>query len=54
MHRVGFEPTMPVFELAKTVHVLDRVGMVIGGEEIYLYILWREQPLLCNDCETGG
>jgi hypothetical protein len=27
---VGFEPTIPVFELAKTVHVLDRAATVIG------------------------
>jgi hypothetical protein len=27
---VGFEPTIPVFERAKTVHALDRVVIVIG------------------------
>jgi hypothetical protein len=27
---VGFEPTIPAFELAKTVHVLDRAATVIG------------------------
>jgi hypothetical protein len=30
MPRVGFEPTIPVFELAKTVHALDRAATVIG------------------------
>jgi hypothetical protein len=30
MPRVGFEPTIPVFELAKTVHSLGRVAIVIG------------------------
>jgi hypothetical protein len=30
MPGVGFEPTIPVFELAKTVHALDRVATVIG------------------------
>jgi hypothetical protein len=30
MPRVGFEPTIPVFELAKTVHALHRVAIVIG------------------------
>jgi hypothetical protein len=29
MPRVGFEPTISVFERAKTVHVLDRVATVI-------------------------
>jgi hypothetical protein len=28
--RVGFEPTIPVFERAKTVHALDRAATVIG------------------------
>jgi hypothetical protein len=27
---VGFEPTIPVFEWAKTVHALDRTAIVIG------------------------
>jgi hypothetical protein len=30
MPRVGFEPTIPVFERAKTVHDLDRAATVIG------------------------
>jgi hypothetical protein len=30
MPRVGFEPTIPVFERAKTVHALDRASTVIG------------------------
>jgi hypothetical protein len=29
MPRVGFEPTVPVFERAKTVHALDRAATVI-------------------------
>jgi hypothetical protein len=28
---VGFEPTIPVFERARTVHALDRALTVIGG-----------------------
>jgi hypothetical protein len=28
MHRVGFEPTTPVFVRAKTVYVLDRAATV--------------------------
>jgi hypothetical protein len=27
---VGFEPTIPAFERAKTVHVLDRAATVFG------------------------
>jgi hypothetical protein len=30
MLRVGFETTIPMFELAKTVHALDRAATVIG------------------------
>jgi hypothetical protein len=30
MPRVGFEPTIPVFERTKTVHALDRAATVIG------------------------
>jgi hypothetical protein len=30
MPRVGFEPTIPAFERAETVHALDREGTVIG------------------------
>jgi hypothetical protein len=28
---VGFEPTIPVFERAKTIHALDRAATVIGA-----------------------
>jgi hypothetical protein len=30
MPRVGFEPTIPVFEWAKTVHALDGAATVTG------------------------
>jgi hypothetical protein len=44
MPRVGFEPTMPVFEQDKTVHVLDRAaivtGFVTGLAKILLYSWW--------------
>jgi hypothetical protein len=36
--RVGFEPIIPVFEGAKTVHVLDRAVTVIG--DIIAYTLY--------------
>jgi hypothetical protein len=32
MPQVEFEPTVPVFEWAKTVHALDRASTVIGPE----------------------
>jgi hypothetical protein len=31
MRSVGFEPTIPVFERAKTVHALDRAATGIGA-----------------------
>jgi hypothetical protein len=31
MPRMGFEPTIPVFERAKTVHALDRAATVFGS-----------------------
>jgi hypothetical protein len=31
MPLVGFEPTIPVFEMAKTVHALDRAATAIGS-----------------------
>jgi hypothetical protein len=31
---MGFEPTIPALERAKTVHVLDRAATVIGGVEM--------------------
>jgi hypothetical protein len=34
MRRVGFEPTIPVFERAKTVHALDRAATVIGCSKV--------------------
>jgi hypothetical protein len=36
MPRVGFEPMIPVFERAKTVHASDRAATVIGKEKEYL------------------
>jgi hypothetical protein len=35
MPRVEFEPTTPVFEVAKTVHVFDRAATVIGLLAVY-------------------
>jgi hypothetical protein len=36
MPRVGFEPTIPVLELAKIVHALDRAATVIGPVLSYI------------------
>jgi hypothetical protein len=43
---VGFEPTIPVFERARTVHAdLDRAATVIGNKENWIiYILGVAQP----------
>jgi hypothetical protein len=50
MFRVGFEPTTPVFERAKTVHALDRSAIVIGLQrcqyrKLYIVELWEENKL---------
>jgi hypothetical protein len=37
MPRVGFEPTIPVFERAKTVHASDRAVTVTGTHETALH-----------------
>jgi hypothetical protein len=34
MPRVGFEPTIPAFERAKTVHALDGAATVIGSTNL--------------------
>jgi hypothetical protein len=34
MPQIGFEPTIPMFEWAKTVHALDRAAIVIGEKNI--------------------
>jgi hypothetical protein len=36
MPRVEFEPMIPAFERAKTVHPSDREANVIGYQQIYL------------------
>jgi hypothetical protein len=36
MSQVGFEPRIPVFEQAKTVHALARAATVIGHEDYVL------------------
>jgi hypothetical protein len=51
MHRVAFEPTIPVFERAKTVHVLDcRAATVIGRIttkiRLMCFGMWRRVVLV--------
>jgi hypothetical protein len=36
---VGFEPTAPAFEWAKTVHALDRAAIVLRVYKQYKYII---------------
>jgi hypothetical protein len=36
MPQVGFEPTIPVFERAKTVQSLDRAAIVVGVTGLYV------------------
>jgi hypothetical protein len=43
---MGFEPTTPVFEGAKTVHALDRVATVIGPKITNLRKLKEMEYLL--------
>jgi hypothetical protein len=43
MPRVGFEPTIPVFERAKTVHALDRAVTPIGL--LVLYGDLKQRPI---------
>jgi hypothetical protein len=52
MPRVGFESTTPVFERAKTVHVLDRAATVIGKAKnrCLKFVLVRT----CENCGMLG
>jgi hypothetical protein len=36
MSRVGFEPTIPTFQRADTVHALDRAAIVIGLRSVVI------------------
>jgi hypothetical protein len=50
MPRVGFEPMIPVFERAKTVHALDNAATVIGRRNyIYTQILWTKNIYICQN-----
>jgi hypothetical protein len=38
MPKMGFEPTVPVFERVKTVHASDRAATVIGKVDVQIHI----------------
>jgi hypothetical protein len=45
MFRVGFKPTNPVFERAKTVHALDRAATEIGIRNVVRNQNLEDSPL---------
>jgi hypothetical protein len=49
MPQVGFEPTIPLFERAKTVHALDRTVIVIGIKNTYKHENTHNLFLLSKD-----
>jgi hypothetical protein len=51
MPAVGFEPTIPMFELVKTVYTLDRVATVIG--HLSNYVMNFSKGCCCHSgCDT--
>jgi hypothetical protein len=55
MHRVGIEPTIPVFERAKTVHALDRAATVIGlcTPRTHIFGESSRNPLLTHETSAS-
>jgi hypothetical protein len=47
MPRMGFEAMVPAFEMAKTVHALDRAATVIGMHLI-LYAKYQNEFIFLN------
>jgi hypothetical protein len=45
MPQVGFQPTIPVFERAKTVHALDRAATVIGSAGFRCRVIWKDSDV---------
>jgi hypothetical protein len=43
MPQVGFEPTIPVIEREKIVHVLDSRAIVIGVHDLISLIIYGEE-----------
>jgi hypothetical protein len=55
MTQVGFEPTIPVFEQAKTVHALHSAGTVIGYVQFWVPIMKNKNyPIFPDVCRRGG
>jgi hypothetical protein len=48
MRRVGFDPTIPVFEGAKAVHALDRAATVVG-----IYCLQCDETKVNGQCSAA-
>jgi hypothetical protein len=50
MLRVGFEPTIPVFERAETVHASDRAATVIGKFSLHfkMFSVKLSTPTFCG------
>jgi hypothetical protein len=54
MPRVGFEPTIPVFERTKTVHALDGAVTLIGSNSSLLTLICiLNDPLHINYIYIG-
>jgi hypothetical protein len=46
MPRVGFEPTIPVFERGKTVHALERASTEIGRPRTYMTLKLETETVI--------
>jgi hypothetical protein len=46
MPLVGFKPTIPAFERAKTVHASDRAATVIGNSKAYVVKIRTAKKLI--------
>jgi hypothetical protein len=51
--RVGFEPTIPAFEMAKAVHALDCAATVIGQSTFITCINMQDRGSLVEVCLCG-
>jgi hypothetical protein len=53
MPQVAFDPTIPVFERAKTVHALDRaatvIGSVVSSKKVKLFLCLTNSALRHED-----
>jgi hypothetical protein len=48
MPQVGFKPTIPMFERAKTIHALEHAATVIGFESPYWIIIQNQNNVPLN------